>query len=129
MSLQLSGAVGRVKRWRCEGLRWGGGDGSRRRENLDRTQGNNCSVAVGALCEVAQNGMNDGRGWPGRHFRPPLRLSSPPQPRQRSGKSRPALEGLGQQREVGVSAVKRVKGMMVVYGIVQGGRSCVCVIM
>lgn len=39
---------------------------------------------------------------------------------------RPA-EGRGQQREVGVSAVKRVKGMMVVYGIVQGGRSCVCV--
>lgn len=35
--------------------------------------------------------------------------------------------GRGQQREVGVGAVKWVKGMKVVYGIVQGGRSCVCV--
>lgn len=92
--------------------------------------GNNCRVPVHTLFEVAQNGMNDGGGMPVRHFHPPLH----PSPRQASaaeweispGPWQDRFESRGQQREAGVGAVKRLKGMMVVYGIAQGGRLCVC---
>lgn len=43
--------------------------------------------------------------------------------KSRSNRARPLAEP-NQQREVGVGAVKRANGMMVVYGFVLQGRGC-----
>lgn len=105
-----------------------------KQRRLERMRGRTCQRAgkvgpnrpVHTLCEVAQSGMNDGGGCPS--------AASTLSPRQASAAEweispcpwQDCFDSQGQRREAGVGAVKRLKGMIVVYGIAQGGRLCVC---